>query len=62
MKEKRLYDVTASMGGFVFIESARGWSIDDREMVLSVNEAKQLVRLLQGVLYEDRILDDSGNA
>jgi type IV secretory pathway ATPase VirB11/archaellum biosynthesis ATPase len=62
MSEKRLYDVTASNGGYVFIESQRGWSIDDREMVLSRNEAKQLVRLLQGVLYEDRILDDSDNA
>jgi len=62
MSANRLYDVTANMGGFVFIESERGWSIDDRELVLSNDEAKQLVRLLQGVLYEERILDDSGDA
>jgi hypothetical protein len=61
MSEKRLYDATA-LGEYVFVVSKRGWSIDDREMVVSKKEAKQLVRLLQGVLYEDRILDDSGDS
>lgn len=61
MSAKGLYELTQT-GSHLFIVSRRGWSLDDRELCISENEAKQLVRLLQGVLYEKRIMDDSDNA
>ena len=61
MSEKRLYDVTTG-GDYLFITSGRGWSLDDRELVLSRREAQQLVRQIQGVLYETVRMDDCDNA
>lgn len=61
MNGKRLYDVV-TVGDFLFISSERGWSLDDREIQISKNEAKQLVRLIQGVLYETVTVDDCDNA
>lgn len=51
MTGKRLYDVVTG-GDYLFITSERGWSLDDREIQISRAEARQLVRLIQGVLYE----------
>ena len=61
MNGKRLYDVTTG-GDYLFITSNRGWSLDDRELVLSRREAQQLVRQIQGVLYETVRMDDCDNA
>ena len=51
MTGRNLYSVV-TVGDFLFITSERGWSLDDREVQISKNEARQLVRQIQGVLYE----------
>jgi hypothetical protein len=51
MSVKDLYSV-ATVGDYLFITSRRGWSLDDREVQISRDEARQLVRQIQGVLYE----------
>lgn len=61
MTGKSLYSVTTG-GDYLFITSKRGWSVEDREVVISRDEARQLVRLIQGVLYETVTVDDCDNA
>jgi len=51
MSETKSVDVEV-FGSTLFVVADAGWSIDDRTLVIDKEQAKKLVRVLQGVLYE----------